>query len=106
MLPVMPMAVRVGAGQRMRREVHAADDGEDLLDLLRRGVALHDDEHGVPAERVGRIGIGYDSKPSQEKQNPPQWPADGRFASVISSSTTTSWSGHFLICATSSQKRR
>jgi hypothetical protein len=35
-----------GAGQGVRREVHAPDGGEDLFDLLRRGVAVHDDQHG------------------------------------------------------------
>ena len=46
----MPMAVHVGAGQRVRREVHAANDGENLLNLLRRGVAVHDDKHGGSRE--------------------------------------------------------
>ena len=45
MLPVMPMAVRVAPGIGMRRQVHAANGGEHLLDLFRRGVAVHDDEH-------------------------------------------------------------
>src|SRR5262249_17946068 len=45
-----------GAGHRVWGEVHAADGGEDLLDLLRRGVAVHDDEHGGLVGATGESG--------------------------------------------------
>ena len=72
MLPVMPMAVRVAPGSGCGVRFMRADGGEHLLDLLRRGVAVHDDEHGVPAERVRRR-FGYDSKTAGERQKPGAW---------------------------------
>jgi len=33
-------------GHGVGREVHAPDGGDDGVDLFRRGLAVHDDEHG------------------------------------------------------------
>ena len=52
-----------GAGHRVRRQAHLADRFEDPLDLVRRGVALHHDEHdrcclagfGVYRDGVDRV---------------------------------------------------
>src|SRR5262249_53691536 len=36
-----------GPRQRVRRQVHGAYGFDHAIDLLRRGVAIHDDEHGI-----------------------------------------------------------
>src|SRR5262249_23356844 len=59
-----------GPGQRVRRQVHPPDGVEDLVDLLRRGVAVHDDEHGVLPGRTLLFTI-------------PRKPSDGKTATGL-----------------------
>jgi hypothetical protein len=55
--------------QRVRRQVHLLDRGDDPLDLFRRGMAIHDNQHDrtpAVARALGQMPVYHDGEPRGE----------------------------------------